>query len=292
MPKRQSESTIAPTPHFMFSSGLGSDIKVSGVAINRQSHIFEDNLSESLGAMCLANATKVLSDDLEEAADATLPADETATRAIAPGARVELYGLQKVIELNGKHGVAEQWDAAIERWEVRLDGDPIHGCCKQRLREANLAVMACIASAESPGLRAEFSALSVRTIVVAARRPAFPPFTPPPRARAFLPRASHHQLLVCPLGRHVMRAVRSKSPRVPTASRPARSFRTRARTQADELRGCLMAHGVEHGACAEAPVPVELLLPANVTAPPPVSAAFAAAAEKGAPAAASAARTS
>ena len=129
---------------------------------------------------------------------------------IAPGARVEIHGLHIVrfLELNGKRGVAERWDAAIQRWEVRLDGDPVDGCCKQRLCEINLAVMACIASAESPGSRAAPSALSVRTIVVAARRPAFPPFThapvaPPP---AFLLRtlSPHHQPPACPLGRHVM----------------------------------------------------------------------------------------
>ena len=52
-----------------------------------------------------------------------VPSSSQVTTAIAPGARVELHGLQKAPELNGKSGVAERWDARQGRWQVRIDGD-------------------------------------------------------------------------------------------------------------------------------------------------------------------------
>ena len=65
-----------------------------------------------------------------------VPSSPQVTTAIAPGARVELHGLQKAPELNGKSGVVERWDAQQERWQVRIDGDP-----KPRgLRSGNLSV--------------------------------------------------------------------------------------------------------------------------------------------------------
>ena len=66
-----------------------------------------------------------------------MPSSSQVTTAIAPGARVELYGLEKAPELNGKSGVAERWDARQKRWEVRIDGDS-----KPRgLRSENLSVI-------------------------------------------------------------------------------------------------------------------------------------------------------
>ena len=65
-----------------------------------------------------------------------VPSSSQVTTAIAPGARVELHGLQKAPELNGKSGVAERWDARQGRWQVRIDGDS-----KPRgLRSENLSV--------------------------------------------------------------------------------------------------------------------------------------------------------
>ena len=64
------------------------------------------------------------------------PSSSHVTPAIAPGARVELHGLQKAPELNGKSGVVERWDERQGRWQVRVDGDP-----KPRgLRSGNLSV--------------------------------------------------------------------------------------------------------------------------------------------------------
>ena len=55
---------------------------------------------------------------------------------IAPGTRVELHGLQKAPELNGKIGIAERWDSRQERWQVAIDGES-----KPRgLRAANLTM--------------------------------------------------------------------------------------------------------------------------------------------------------
>ena len=51
------------------------------------------------------------------------PSSSQVTTAIAPGARVELHGLKKAPELNGKSGVAERWDVRQRRWQVRIDGD-------------------------------------------------------------------------------------------------------------------------------------------------------------------------
>ena len=66
-----------------------------------------------------------------------VPSSPQVTTAIAPGARVELHGLQKAPELNGKSGVAERWDARQERWQVRIDGDS-----KPRgLRSENLSLI-------------------------------------------------------------------------------------------------------------------------------------------------------
>ena len=65
-----------------------------------------------------------------------VPSSSQVTTAIAPGARVELHGLQKAPELNGKSGVAERWDARQGRWQVRIDGDSR----PRGLRSENLSV--------------------------------------------------------------------------------------------------------------------------------------------------------
>ena len=66
-----------------------------------------------------------------------VPPSSQVTSAIAPGARVELHGLQKAPKLNGKSGVAERWDARQERWQVRIDGDSN----PRGLRSENLSVV-------------------------------------------------------------------------------------------------------------------------------------------------------
>ena len=145
------DALMSDEPHLR---GIGARVKLSGLRATEfnglEGRILSEDRASSRIAIQLDNGKQVnvklkklkyhhsetgyYPDDWESAD--TTPSSSHVYPPIVPGARVELYDLQKAPELNGKRGVVERWDARQRRWQVRIDGDP-----KPRgLRSGNLSV--------------------------------------------------------------------------------------------------------------------------------------------------------
>jgi hypothetical protein len=156
-------------------------------------------------------------------------------RAIAPGARVALHGLQNAAALNDKSGAVEGWDAEHERWVVRIDGDPN----PRALRAANLTVT----RAPPPPLRTPRSGRQTSGHQAA---PFFEPHgAPTPRsARRSGTPSSHDNNEGAPLS--------TRTPRGSRTPRGARSAAAAPTTATADATAVIGGHGSES---TEAPEP-------------------------------------